>query len=71
MRTPIENQAAAIQAVKLQREALRLSRHAYLNERGAGELVDAAAKIEEAAFLLREIVRDLCPRKGARRDARL
>ena len=51
--TTAEKQVAAIQAVKLQREALRLSRHAYLDEMGAFELVDAAVKLEQATFLLR------------------
>lgn len=51
--TQTEKQAMAIQAVKLQREALRLSRYAYLDEMGACEFVDAAAKLEQAAFQLR------------------
>lgn len=46
-------QAATIQSLKLQREALRLSRFAYLDPLGAAELCDAAAKLESAIFLLR------------------
>jgi hypothetical protein len=51
--TTAEKQVAMIQAVKLQREALRLSRFAYLSELGACELVDAAVKLDQATFLIR------------------
>jgi hypothetical protein len=51
--TLAEKQVSLIEAVKLQREALALSRHAYLDELGACELIDAAAKLEQATFLCR------------------
>jgi len=61
-------QVAAIEAVRLQRQALSLSRHAYLSEIGAGELVDAAAKIEHAAFLLRWLAAAVRERESRRRE---
>jgi len=54
--TTAEKQVSLIEAVRLQRSALRLSRHAYLDELGAGELADAAARLEQAAFLCRLVV---------------
>jgi len=49
----VEMQAATIQAVKLQRDALKLSRFAYLDVTGVADLNEAAARLEQATFLIR------------------
>lgn len=67
--TVLEMQAASIEAVKLQRQALSLSRFAYLSEIGASEFVDAAAKIEHAAFLLRLVAHSVREAARERREA--
>lgn len=51
--TTAEKQATAIEAVRLQREALNLSRYASLSEYGAGDFAECAARLESAVFHLR------------------
>lgn len=51
--TTAEKQIAAIQAIKLQRAALHLVRFAYLDDEGAADLCDAAAKLDSATWLIR------------------
>jgi len=54
--TTAEKQVAALRAITSARKGLKLARHAYLDELGVGDLAEAAAQFENAAFLLRLIV---------------
>lgn len=53
--TTNQRQSYSIEAFRLQRRALQLSRWAYLNEQGAFEMRDAANALREAASLLEAV----------------
>lgn len=67
--TTRQKQSFAIEAFQLQRKALHLSRWAYLNERGAFELQDAANFLRLAAARLEAVsvaVLQECPQYAPR-----
>lgn len=53
--TLAEKQSALIEALKYQAAAKKLTRRAYLDESGAGDLAEAAARLESCVYLLRSV----------------